>query len=98
MKWIFCVPLEILATVIAYITNPIVCLFADERGNLPRLFYWWQTYDNCLDIDWLIYEHCVPWNIQGRGDGDITVCSGMLYVFYVVYSLGKSCIGLRLFR
>lgn len=60
MKWIFCVPLELLATVIAYITNPIVCLFADERGNLPRLFYWWQTYDNCLDIDWLIYEHCVP--------------------------------------
>ena len=60
MKYIICLPLEILATIVAYITNPIVCLFADEYGNLPRLLYWWQTYDNCLDIDWMVYEHNVP--------------------------------------
>ena len=60
MKWFICIIGEILATIIAYLTNPIVCLFCDERGNLPRSLYWWQTFDNCLDIDWMVYEHCVP--------------------------------------
>lgn len=60
MKWIICAVSEIFATIIAYVTNPVVCLFADEYGELPRALKWWQTYDNCLDIDWMVYEHCVP--------------------------------------
>lgn len=60
MKYFVCLIFEILAMIIAYLTNPIVVLFADERGDLPHIFKWWQTYDNCLDIDWMIYEHCVP--------------------------------------
>lgn len=43
-----------------YITNPIVVLFCDEYGNLPKYFRLWQTYDNCLDVEWLITEKCVP--------------------------------------
>lgn len=61
MIWIIKVILEILAMIIAYITNPIVVLFADEYGNLPKLLYWWQTHDNCLDVDWMVYEEgCTP--------------------------------------
>lgn len=52
--------LDVLFSLICYITNPIVVLFADEYGNLPKIFKWWQTYDNCLDIDWMIYEDNVP--------------------------------------
>lgn len=56
----FYVVLDIIFMIICYITNPIVVLFADEYGNLPKWLKWWQTYDNCLDIDWMIYEEVVP--------------------------------------
>src|SRR5574344_463959 len=42
------------------LTNPIVCLFADEYGWLPKIFKYWQTFDNTLDMEWLIYEGYVP--------------------------------------
>lgn len=60
MTYIFYVVLDIMANIIAYITNPIVVLFADERGNLPRFLRWWQTHDNPLDIEWMISEGNVP--------------------------------------
>lgn len=60
MKWFIQAPLEILASIIAYITNPIVVLFADEYGWLPDIFKWWQTYDNTLDVEWMLTEDCVP--------------------------------------
>lgn len=58
--WIVQLVLELCAMVIAYLTNPIVVLFADEYGNLPKCLRFWQTYDNCLDVSWMIYEGCVP--------------------------------------
>lgn len=60
MKWFICIITELLATMIAYLTNPIVCLFADEYGNLPKYLSWYQTFDNCLDVGWMIEEHIVP--------------------------------------
>lgn len=60
MTYIFYAIADILATIIAYFTNPIVCLFADEVGQLPKCLKLWQTYDNPLDIEWMIYEGCVP--------------------------------------
>ena len=60
MTWILYAILTIVSMVVAYITNPIVVLFADEKGNLPHCFRWWQTYDNCLDVGWMISEGHVP--------------------------------------
>lgn len=61
MKYFILLPLEILATIIAYLTNPLICLFANEKGELPPVFSWWQTWDNPLDIEWMIYEPgCTP--------------------------------------
>lgn len=60
MKYIYCIISDILANILAYIFNPIVCLFADEYGNLPYWLYLFQTYDNPLDIDWMVYEGVVP--------------------------------------
>lgn len=51
---------KILCTLLCYLTNPIVVLFADEKGNLPKVFKLWQTYDNCLDVEWMISEEVVP--------------------------------------
>ena len=60
MTWILTVIIDLMFNVICYLTNPIVVLFADEYGNLPKCLRWWQTYDNCLDVDWMIDEEIVP--------------------------------------
>ena len=52
--------MNVIFMIVAYITNPIVVLFADEYGNLPRILRWWQTDDNCLDVGWMITEDKVP--------------------------------------
>ena len=54
--WVLLCALNMICMLFCYITNPIVVLFADDKGNLPKVFKLWQTYDNCLDIDWMIYE------------------------------------------
>ena len=56
---IFCI-IDILFNIVCYLTNPIVVLFADECGELPRSLRWWQTWDNPLDISWMVTEHHVP--------------------------------------
>lgn len=56
MKWIFQAVAELVAMVVAYLTNWLVVLWADERGNLPYWLRYWQTYDNTLDVGWMIDE------------------------------------------
>lgn len=60
MKWFIYVIFEILFTLICYITNPIILLFADEVGELPKCLSWWANWDDHLDVDWMVYEHHVP--------------------------------------
>lgn len=59
-EFVFCYIIAVLTMILCYLTNPIVVLFCDKYGNLPKIFRRWQTYDNCLDIDWMIYENKVP--------------------------------------
>ena len=60
MKWCFQAILEVIATIIAYLTNWLVVFFADECGQLPKCLKWWQTYDNPLDVEWMVTEGKVP--------------------------------------
>ena len=60
MLWLIYAIEDFVANIIAYITNPIVCLFANEVGELPYFFRFWQTFDNPLDIEWMITENIVP--------------------------------------
>ena len=60
MKWCFQAILEVIATIIAYLTNWLVVFFADEYGQLPKCLKWWQTYDNPLDVEWMVTEGKVP--------------------------------------
>jgi hypothetical protein len=39
-------PLSILVSLLCYVTNPIVLLFCNEAGELPRLLKYWQTWDD----------------------------------------------------
>lgn len=60
IKWLIFAIIDLLFNIIAYLTNPFVLLFADEVGNLPSIFKWWENYDDHMDVDWMIYEHHVP--------------------------------------
>lgn len=60
LTWLMYVILDVLFTIVCYFTNPIVVLFANREGNLPSIFKWWQTYDNTLDVEWMITEGIVP--------------------------------------
>ena len=60
IKWVLCAILDLLFNIVCYITNPVVCLFANEYGELPGVFYWWANWDDGLDVDWMVYEHEVP--------------------------------------
>lgn len=50
MAYPFLLIMDIVFTLICYVTNPIVILFSNEFGELPYKLRWWQTYDNCIDI------------------------------------------------
>ena len=60
IKWFIFAILDVLFNIVAYITNPIVCMFANEYGELPPIFLFWSNWDDGLDVDWMVYEHCVP--------------------------------------
>lgn len=49
LTYLLYAPLNIICMLICYITNPIVCLFADERGELHGFWKYWQTWDDSLD-------------------------------------------------
>lgn len=83
IKWLVLCGANMLCMVLCYLTNWFVVLFADKYGNLPKIFKLWQTYDNCLDIAWMIYEGNVPkfarydfnkhylYHYENKGDGYI---------------------------
>lgn len=60
VKWLLLAIVDILFNIICYLTNPFVLLFADEVGNLPAIFKWWENWDDHLDIDWMVDEGHVP--------------------------------------
>lgn len=56
LQYIFYAPLNILCMLFCYLTNPVVCLFADEKGELPGIFKMWQTWDDTLNPRFYIKE------------------------------------------
>lgn len=56
--WLCSVPLNYLSVAAAYILGPIVVLFCNKDGWLPKWLWWFQTPDNSMDGDsgWK-YEH-----------------------------------------
>lgn len=43
--------------IVCWITNPIVCLFCNEEGELPEIFRMWQTWDDSCNPRFYILEH-----------------------------------------
>lgn len=49
MKYIFYLPCQLVCSLLCYLTNWLVVLFADEEGELPGILRLWQTWDDTLD-------------------------------------------------
>lgn len=49
MLWIIYAPLQLVCTVLCYLTNWLVVFFADDNGELPGVLRLWQTWDDTLD-------------------------------------------------
>ena len=49
MLYFLYMPAQLLVTLSAYILNPIIVLFADKDGWLPKWLSWYQTFDQSLD-------------------------------------------------
>ena len=60
VKWALYAVLDVIFNLIAYLTNPFVLLFADEVGDFPDIFLWWENWDDHVDIDWMVDEGHVP--------------------------------------
>ena len=56
MIWFILTPLQILCMLFCYITNPVVCLFCSEEGELPRALRWWQTWDDSCNPRFYVVE------------------------------------------
>ena len=51
IKWILLIPLSFAMMLVGWSLAPILPLFADETGYLPRWLWWFQTPDNPIDGD-----------------------------------------------
>jgi hypothetical protein len=56
MIWLPLFVLNALVMVLCYITNPIVCLFCDEEGELHGFLNYWQTWDDSCNPRFFILE------------------------------------------
>lgn len=56
MIWFLLAPLQILSMLICYLTNPIVCLFCDEKGELHGFWNLWQTWDDSCNPRFYVME------------------------------------------
>ena len=62
--WLITLIFDIIFNIICWFTNPIVCLFANEEGVLPKIFFLWAQYDDGLDIEWFVStEHLPSWMV-----------------------------------
>jgi len=56
MIYFLLLPLNLVVMLLCYITNPIVCLFADEEGELHGILKYWQTWDDSCDSMFFVKE------------------------------------------
>jgi hypothetical protein len=56
MIWLPLFVLNALVMLFCYITNPIVCLFCDEEGELHGFLNYWQTWDDSCNPRFFIVE------------------------------------------
>ena len=56
MIWFFLWPLSVVVSIVCYLTNPFVVLFADNCGELHGFLKLWQTWDDCLDVEFFVKE------------------------------------------
>lgn len=49
---------QLFCMLICYLTNPLVVLFVNKEGELPKIFRLWQTWDSALDNRQYVLYDC----------------------------------------
>lgn len=52
---------QLFCMLICYLTNPLVVLFANKEGELPKALRIWQTWDSSLDNRQYVLHDCPRW-------------------------------------
>jgi hypothetical protein len=52
--WPFMACISIFFMILTYVLAPLLTLFSNSYGILPKYLYWFQTFDNTLDAGWKI--------------------------------------------
>lgn len=61
IKYLILSYLQLFCMLICYLTNPLVVLFADKEGELPKALRLWQTWDSSLDNRKYVLYDCPKW-------------------------------------
>lgn len=99
IKWILLIPLSFAMMLVGWSLAPILPLFADETGYLPRWLWWFQTPDNPIDGDrghlkrWEgkpVYIRRVAWLLRNCCYGfDESVCGVHTYPTDTLVEIGE---------
>lgn len=89
IRWFLSALIMIPIMVFCYLTNWFVVLFADSHGELPKIFYLWQTWDSSLDNRTYIMEDC-PLCLRYDFDRYYTV-----YMQDIGYGRKKKCVEIK---
>lgn len=57
MKWIILAAVNWVATIICWITTPLIVLFCDEEGELDSVLHLWQTWDDSCYAEQMVTEN-----------------------------------------
>lgn len=61
MTWFVLFLMNTICSLICYLTNWLVVLFADENGELHGVWKYWQTWDDALDVEWFVKRSVPRW-------------------------------------
>jgi len=61
IKWLCYLVFAEFFTLLCYLTNPLVVLFADEYGELNGWLHYWQTWDDSCDSEFFMKNVCPTW-------------------------------------
>ena len=61
MTWVVLFLMNAVCSLLCYLTNWLVVLFADENGELHGIWKYWQTWDDSLDVEWFVNGSVPRW-------------------------------------
>ena len=89
--------LDIVANLTGYLINPVLPLFANSDGDLPKCLSWFQTYDSTLDGTEIRFISATSWLRDSLGEPSSVLNRYILRVMWLyrnnAYGFAYSVLG-----